>query len=204
MMPLPPNATTVLLELFADTDAQRDIAMAMRWADEDPEPGMVRNRARIAETLGHHGDRRAASVLVAWLSELDRGTKGIHHTAAQRVLTSLGRLGGPEAVVPLLARSEAGDNAMVPLLGECGDSSAVPALCAKLRKPDLNGDYHLQQNLAEALAQIGDPSALPALKAIDPGPVTESSRRSTRDDDTRGMYLEACEGIHKAIATLKR
>jgi hypothetical protein len=64
--------------------------------------------------------------------------------------------------------------------------------------------HSLQLSLAKALAQIGDRSALPALEAIDPGPVTQSDRVFARDDAAEGMYLQTWQEIHEAVIALKR
>jgi hypothetical protein len=125
------------------------------------------------------------------------------------IVWKLGEIRDPRAVPVLCTRLENYcncfhrlPNALVKALGAIGDNRAVPVLCKQLGGAKQRGNLEQLKDFALALERIDDPDALPALRAIDPGPTNEPSRRidggDDRDEDEfrRKSYIYA---THQAI-----
>ncbi len=135
----------------------------------------------IARKLGEIGDRRAVPVLCTRLENNCR----CFSFASSRLPTAL-----------------------INALGAIGDSRAVPVLCAQLRRnnPKQLEDPEQLKDLALALERIDDPSALPALRAVDPGPTRKPDPPYGGDDrdDDRYRQMLCTYDAHTAIKRFER
>lgn len=151
------NAAYALGKLKAVDAVEPLIAMAS--------DSTVMYRSSAAMALGMIGDPRAFAPLVAMLErETDQ------HDASGAV-DGLGDLGDRRAVPLLLAHVS--DSrlyvalAAIKALGTLRDPSAVEPLCAFIASASATHDH--RNTAATALAAIGDPRAIPALRALSTG-----------------------------------
>jgi HEAT repeat protein len=120
-------------------------------------------RADAARALGGLGDRQAVPALVAALQRseaADGESLADVQAAAARALSSIG---DPQAVKPLVryAASEWTDEELVPLIAAIGEPAVKPLITI------LGGrSLGQRQVAAQALGEIGDPRAVPALLAF--------------------------------------
>jgi HEAT repeat protein len=170
-----PGQAEVLLELFTDASLLvPDRTTTLPGHEFDAVP----IRARIAEALGMLGERRAVQPLLTWFDEIRaalanleppvrnadgylvfNAAENAYKNARQALTTSLGLIGGPEVIEAMLARLD--DEVAVEILGDCGDSSAVPALITCLQEKGSR-----RRAAADALGKLGDARAVPALCAL--------------------------------------
>jgi len=139
-------------EALGEIGMQETAADALLRLANDPEP-VVRATAVLA--LSTMGDRRATPELVRLLD--DPGA-----TVRRQAADVLARLGDPAAVPPLIALLDPyqpGRVSAIQTLGQLKDRRAVPALRKLLDHPD----QYTSIMAARALAEIGDPAALPAV-----------------------------------------
>jgi len=130
----------------------------------------------IARKLGETGDRRAVPVLCTRLEN------------NCRCFSFSSRL----------------PSALINALGAIGDSQAVPFLCAQLGRNDPKQlDPEVLKDLALALERIDDPSALPALRAVDPGPTDEPRPFYGGDDRDDRRHFRSLY-TYKAHNAIKR
>jgi HEAT repeat protein len=113
---------------------------------------------RAAAALGRIGDARSIRALVKLLGV------GTLRAAAVEALAMVGAPAVPYVVACLGGESDACDpTSAVQLLAQIGDARAVPALAAELTRGRVRRDL-----VVDALAKIGDPSALvPLLSLLD-------------------------------------
>ncbi len=153
---------TLILGLAGDPRAVDALIEATR------DPGIA---YRAALSLGEIGDRRA----IPALREMARRQPSERHWAGWG-LASLGEPGGFELLIEV-ARSDMGWDQRrhaILALGELQHRGAVEALAKLLRDPNV----HLRVAAARALGEIGDPAALPALRAA-----LEDRERTTTNED---------------------
>jgi hypothetical protein len=120
------------------------------------------------------------------------------------IARELGEIGDRRAVPILCTRLENNcrcfsfiSSALINALGAIRDSRAVPVLCAQLGRDN----PERLKDLALALERIDDPSALPALRAVDPGPIDKPKPfygGDDRDDDRYSRRLRIYDA-HNAI-----
>ncbi len=159
----------------------QDVAQ-LRLGLLSPDPS---RRAEAAEGLGALADTGSETALIAALGDEDSRVRAsaagaldalprtratvfalvdalqdAERVVRERAARSLGRLGDPTAVGPLLDGLEQGSAAAARALGEIGDPRALGPLLDALRSPALAGAA------AEALGRLGEPVALPALDAL--------------------------------------
>ncbi len=174
--PDPPDADALRLGLLSPDPARRAASAEAlgALAHPDAEPGLITAlsdedplvRQAAAGALDALPRTRATIfALVDALSDEDLGVR-------ERAARSLGRLGDPTAVGPLLDLLERGSPAAARALGEIGDPRALPPLLDALGQPEL------VVAAAEALRRLGEPAALDALDAAaaGEGPGAEAAR----------------------------
>lgn len=143
-------------------------ALASAHADEP-----YRVRQRVVEALGKLGDARAVEPLLAILSPADK-------TFGAVAITALGRIGDRRAVPALIAALESaraeGREAAAIALGKIKDPAAVEALIDVVKNTRGSGGQRPKSRRVvistdillaaiNALAEIGDPRAVSALRA---------------------------------------
>lgn len=140
---------------------------ALLTALRDPASGIVAETARALERIG---DPDAIPALVCLLED---AWETLSRPGRLEVVQALGVLGGKEAVKALLDAletacvTEAGDEeveeALVLALGRTGDRHAVPTLIGHLQQKETR--RLLRMALIRALGELGEPTALSALRA---------------------------------------
>lgn len=124
---------------------------------KDKHPGA---RLRAAETLGKSGDPRAVPPLIACLADRDRIVR-------RCVAEALGELRDRRAVKPLIACLHSRFDSRIAVAGALGkicDPIAVNALIPYLKNPHPS----VRWAVAEALGDIGEVKAIPALSTALP------------------------------------
>lgn len=149
---------------------------ALALALSDPSPAVRAEAARALGRRGVAGDR-----LVALL-----GDSHPHVRAA--AADALGLLQDPAFRAPLLEALQGGNAAAARALGRIGDRRDVGALIAALDRPEV------ADLAAEALGLLGDPAAIPALRAL--------VARWRRDPSLRGDDPDAADMARMALARL--
>jgi HEAT repeat protein len=141
---------------------------ALLAAMHDPDMNV---RRQVVAAVAQTGDSRAMAPLLAGLESASKTEKGIY-------VGALGQM-GEQGVDPLLAFLKSGNwewkSGVVSALGNTKSKRAVPALIEQLRDP-YDGMAHL--NGANALAEIGDPSAIGPLIELMKGPSFDGTRES--------------------------
>ncbi len=166
------EATPLLLQLLRDNDREvREAAIKalgeiedpdgagalLDFLDEDEDPELTLAAVR---SLGRMKSRAAVRPLLGLL-------KTMREDLAVEVIHSLGKIGAPESVQPIITRLQddptyAVQVAGIRTLGELGDGSAVSALVGLLE----GGREALKVPVAEALAKLKVPEALSPLEEL--------------------------------------
>jgi len=168
---------TLVLGLIGDPRAVDTLIEATR------DPGLS---YQAALSLGEIGDRRA----IPALREMAKLQPAERHWAGW-ALASLGEPDGFELLIDV-ARSDMGWDQRrhaILALGALGSRVAVEPLAKLLRDPNV----HLRVAAARALGEIGDPAALPALRAA-----LDDQTRTTENED-----VSVSEIARKAIERLE-
>jgi HEAT repeat protein len=133
-------------------------------------------------------------------------TPGLSAPVVTEVVQVLGEAGDPRAVdtlVRVLDTHGPGQpitRAVVTTLVRIGDRRAVPALSAMLGDAADRDNEGWVRVLAWSLIKLGDPSALPVLRRVDPGPVELPSFRGELVRDDFYEVLESRKALHDGIA----
>ena len=146
-----------------------------------------------AIALGGIADPRAVDSLIDVLK-----WRGKHHEVYQCARNALVKM-GQNAIQPLVAAIGNADNSIrigaASALGEMGRRDAVPVLIEVLQGPDAHAkgrhaeaDWLVAEVACSAIANIGDPSAVPALKAL------------VEDDSATSRVRKAAEEALKALS----
>ncbi|MBN2494580.1 MAG: HEAT repeat domain-containing protein [Deltaproteobacteria bacterium] len=167
-------------------------------------------RCEIARGLAALGDRRAVEPLIAALRRTQRlstFTGRVYLFAPNPkenrkvvcikcLLESLGELGGPEAVGPLveIIRSDERKYLAVGPLAEVG-APAVKPLIELLDNPD----PLVRRYAAETLGKIGDPRAIAPLRAL----LEREKERVEQGDVSRSVYYQAGHALEKALGRVE-
>jgi HEAT repeat protein len=118
-------------------------------------------------------------------------------------VSMLGRMGGAEAVEPLIKIMQSLENdefirsEAISALGSIGDLKAVEPLMAILQNPE--NDYYLRKNAISALASIGNPVALESLiRSLSDGRTLISGKKAL-EEIKKKTPEKFTEDIQKAI-----
>lgn len=140
-------ALDALGSLITELGAGAGDRAALERAAQDPDSGVRRGAAGLLPLVGALGPL---------LPLLDDEDAAVRSAAAE----ALGRLGAPEAVPALRRALGRGEWAAARALGALGAREATPELVAALDDPRIGAVA------AEALASLGDRSAIPAIEAF--------------------------------------
>lgn len=157
--PLIRSAAAEGLGALADAASEGALVAAL----SDPSPAVRVSAAGALDALPR--TRATISALIEALEDADPSVR-------ERAARSLGLLGDPTAVGPLLDALERGSPAAARALGEIGDPRALAPLLEAL------ASTALCVAAAEALVRLGEPAALPALDALAEDPSATFAREA--------------------------